>query len=166
MAQKLSDLFEAARSPVVEWQGKLVYGMYELPGMSEDEDLRIEFSDPSPARPQALCLGVRGGRLEINNQLLSEIALWSDSAPRVVVARARPRRGKVVTVRLWNAWRDLDDPVDRMDAWIGNAGMLIEGDVTSGLVLRCSDGYDEPTFDDLVATVTFRETHPSEPDLG
>jgi hypothetical protein len=40
-------------------------------------------------------------------------------------------------------------------AWIGNAGILIE-QRADHVVLRCSDGYDEPTFDDLVVTVSIR----------
>jgi hypothetical protein len=154
MAEKLSDLFEAARGPVIEWRGQVVHAMYEIAELAGSAVLKITFADPSPARPQGLRLKAQGGRLEINDQLHGDVVLWSDSAPSVVVAVAHPKRGKVMSLRLWNAWRD---PAGTTQAWIGNAGMLVEGDLEQGLVLRCSDGFDEPTFDDLVATLVVTE---------
>jgi hypothetical protein len=147
MTEKLSDLFERARSPSVTWNGQVVHSMYEMPA-DEGTVLRIEFADPNPARPQGLRLKVRGGSLRFEDRELDDVVLWSDSAPRVVTAGVRPNRGNAV-VRVWNCWRD---PADTVQAWIGNAGMLVE-ETANGVVLRCSDGYDDATFDDLVVVI-------------
>jgi hypothetical protein len=50
-------------------------------------------------------------------------------------------------VRAWNVWRDDSSTIG---AWVGNAGMLIEDLGDSRVRLCCSDGFGEPTFDDLV----------------
>ena len=148
MTGTLAERFQASGGAPVEWGNQLVH-MYEVLELRASTAMRIEFLELSPARPQALRLKTRGGRLELNGQLLDDIVLWSDSAPEVVVATAHPdKSGKPMSVRVWNAWRDAEGT---MQAWIGNAGMLIEGDSNTGLVLRCSDGFDEPTFSDLVA---------------
>jgi hypothetical protein len=41
-----------------------------------------------------------------------------------------------------------------MQAWIGDAGMVVEEPAPGVLVLRCSDGFDAPTFDDLVVGIS------------
>ena len=150
MAEKLSDLFESARQPVIEWRGQIVYALFEVPELAGSSTLRIMLEGTSPTRPQALRLNARGGRLEINGHLLDDVVLWSDNDQDVVVAVARTWPGKSMSLQLWNAWRDT---MGVMQAWIGNAGMLVEGDLEHGLVLRCSDGFGEPTFGDLVATI-------------
>ena len=48
---------------------------------------------------------------------------------------------------MWNSWRDGQGA---MQAWVGDAGMLVEEGEGGRIVLRCSDGFDRPSFDDLV----------------
>jgi len=122
--------------------------MYELPAIGDGTSLRIDFEDPNPARPQGLRLEVRGGTLEIAGNDLTDVVLWSDSAPKSVRATVKATRGSV-NLRLWNCWRD---PAGSVQAWIGNAGILVS-ETTTGIVLRCSDGFDDVTFGDLVAAV-------------
>lgn len=148
MAEKLADLFGKAQAPTVTWRGQLVYSMFQLPSLAAGTAVRIVFDDPNPARPQGLRLKARHGALRIAAQDLDDVVLWSDSAPRTVEAQIRSRTGDV-NLRIWNCWRD---PIDTTQAWIGNAGMLVES-TESGFLLRCSDGFDDVTFDDLVAVV-------------
>jgi hypothetical protein len=151
VSTKLADLFQASRGEPVEWDGQDVHMMYELAGPAADQELLIRFGQPSPARGQALRIRARGGLLEVNGQALDDVVLWSDSTPESVVVGFRPARAdKPMTVRIWNAWRD---PAGTMQAWIGNSGMLIE-EHGGSTVLRCSDGFDDPTFDDLVALLS------------
>lgn len=155
MAEKLSDLFERAKAPVVTWEDVLVHSMYELPDLPNGTIVRIEFGDPNPARPEGLRLKIRGGSLLIEGRELNDVVLWSDSSPQLVTATVRGSMSG--TLRLWNCWRD---PADTMQAWIGNAGMLVEP-IADGFVLRCSDGFGEISFDDLVAKIEI--TRPAAP---
>lgn len=153
---KLAELFQASQGQPVEWDGQRVHMMYELSVPTDDAGaaagaLRVEFGEFSPARPQALRLKVRGGQLDVGGQRLSDIVLWSDSAPEVVAAGIHPsRRGTPVVIRAWNAWRD---EAGTTQAWVGNSGILVREDPTGAVTLRCSDGYDDPTFADLTATL-------------
>lgn len=158
MAQ-LAERFQESRGAPVDWQGRSVHMMHEMV-VSADETLAIKFSELSPARPQALRLKALNGRLEVNDQLLGDVVLWSDSSPERVVAAVHPKDGRgTVVVRVWNAWRDT---AGTMQAWIGNAGMLVDIDGDGTVHLRCSDGFDDPTFEDLVAKITFCGRSPSE----
>lgn len=59
-----------------------------------------------------------------------------------------------MSVRIWNAWRD---DAGTMHAWIGNAGILIEELPNKVTILRCSDGFGGPAFDDLVVRLKLSE---------
>lgn len=151
MTSKLSELFLASSGAPIEWEGQSVQMMYELHAAGTEE-FEITFEQPSPARPQALRLRARGGVLEVNGSRLDDVVLWSDSASDSVIVRVVPDKGRraPMNLRLWNAWRD---PEGTMQAWIGNAGIRVEQRDDGSTVLRCSDGFDEPTFDDLVAVI-------------
>ena len=152
MGNKLSELFQVSGGKPVDWAGHLVHMMYEMTGPTADQELLIQFGQSAPARPQALRIRVRGGLVELNGQELDDVVLWSDSAPQKVVMGFRPvNADEPMTVRIWNAWRD---PAGTMQAWIGNSGMLVEERDDGSTVLRCSDGFEDPNFDDLVAELS------------
>lgn len=137
----------AADGAPIDVDGETVRMMFELPPVEGHAELRVALKAKS-GRPQAVRLKARGGKLVVNGQALDDVVLWSDSAPPEVTATVEPAStGKPVTVRAWNAWRD---PAGTMQAWIGDAGMIVEEGDPGSVVLRCSDGFDAPTFDDLV----------------
>ncbi|MGE4427336.1 MAG: hypothetical protein AB7G37_12860 [Solirubrobacteraceae bacterium] len=150
MPTRLEDRFLAAEGAPVEVDGQLVHMMFEFPPITEPATLRIHLEVGS-SRPQGVRLKARGGKLGINEQLVDDVVLWSDSAPPTVTAEVRPQKsGKPVSLRLWNVWLD---PAGTMQGWIGDAGILLEAEQPGTTVLRCSDGFNAPTFDDLVVTV-------------
>jgi hypothetical protein len=59
-----------------------------------------------------------------------------------------------MTLRAWNVWCD---PAGTMQAWIGNAGMIVREGSAGEVVLCCSDGFGEASVDDLVVTLVFQE---------
>ncbi len=150
MVQKLAERLQAARGKPVEWDGRLVHMFHDVT-LQDGDTLRVELQRVTPARPQALRLKSSQGSVEVSGQVYSDLVLWSDTAPTVIVATARAAgSGASMQLRMWNAWRD---PAGTMQAWIGNSGLLVEGEIGEGLNLNCSDGFDEPDFDDLVVTV-------------
>ena len=152
MADKLSDLFERARTSVVEWNGARVHSMFEVEGIDVGQRVEVRFTQTSSARPQGLRIKVRGGALQIAGDELDNIILWSDTAP-VTVSATVTSRGGSVDLRLWNCWRD---PAGTTHAWIGNAGMLVEENGKAKILLRCSDGFGDAAFDDLVVSLTMQ----------
>ena len=145
---KLSDLFEGAQARTVSWRGETVYSLFELPALTTGVTIRIRFDRQNRERPEGLRIRVRDGALRLADQDLDDIVLWAATVAGPVEGQIRSEQSGV-NVRIWNCWRD---PVGVMQAWIGNAGMLVEP-TDSGVLLRCSDGYGGVTFDDLVATV-------------
>ncbi len=90
------------------------------------------------------------GAMEVASQRLDDVVLWFESSPPEVTATVTPARDSV-ELRIWNCWRD---PRGTTHAWIGNAGMLVEDDEGErALLFRCSDGFGDATFDDLVVSL-------------
>jgi hypothetical protein len=146
MSARLSERFMEAQGEPIEVDGKLVRMMYELPPIEAPAELRIELATSS-SRPQGVRLKVRDGDVVLNEQVLDDVVLWSDSAPPTVIAQLRPKSSrKSMNVRVWNVWRD---PAGTMQAWIGDAGLVVEDEQDGSATLGCSDGFDEPDFDDL-----------------
>lgn len=147
----LSELFMAAQGAPIEVDGQLVHMMYELPPIGGPATLHVSL-EASETRPQGVRLKARNGKVQVNDRLVDDVVLWSDTVPPIVTAIVQPQSPrKPMTLRVWNAWRD---PAGTMQAWIGDAGMLVEEDEPGKVVLRCSDGFDAPTFDDLVVHLT------------
>jgi hypothetical protein len=92
----------------------------------------------------------RGGDLEVNGQRMPEVVLWTDTAPPEVTLTVHRTGRQPLLVRMWNTWVD-DMAVEQ--AWVGNAGIVVD-ETGDGVVLHCSNGYDDPSFDDLVVAVS------------
>jgi len=153
---KLAELFLASRGAPIPWAGEEVQMMYEMPEVSAGAAIGVEFIHANSERPQALRMKCRGGTLRVLGQSLDDIVLWADKSPTIVEAVAEPKdKRKPLSIRIWNAWKD-DAGV--MHAWVGNSGLIVKGESGTQVVLRCSDGFDEPNFKDLVARVAVTPT--------
>jgi hypothetical protein len=147
MSTKLAERFQAAQGAPVEVDGQLAHMMYELPPVTAPLRLRIALK-PGGERPEGLRLKARNGQIVVNDQALEDVVLWSDSAPPEVEATLEPAGSKPMSVRVWNTWRDQQGATQ---AWIGDAGMVVEEAGDGRVTLHCSDGFDRPSFGDLVA---------------
>jgi hypothetical protein len=144
VAELLSDLFAAAQSPVIEWNGRPIYSLYEFTDLPERLD--VEFVQAVKTPVQGLRLKMRGGLLTANGNTSADVVLWQDTAPariRVDVSRHRP----VASLKAWNVWRQGQGAIG---AWLGDAGMQVtRSDEADRTRLHCSDGVGPATFSDL-----------------
>lgn len=147
---KLAQRFQAAKGAPIEVDGQTVQMMYELAPLSEPAELRVAL-ETSSSRPQGLRLKARNGEIVVKDQALEDVVLWTDTAPPETVSELRPNGKKPLAIRVWNVWRD---EAGTMQAWIGDAGLVVEDEGSGTVTLRCSDGYDEPSFDDLRVKLT------------
>jgi hypothetical protein len=139
---RLAEELAAAQGGPIERDGQLVRMLCELPPVTEPTTLRIALTSSSD-RVQGLHLKARNGVLRVNGQDLPEVVLWTDTAPPEVVVELLPKSPKKpLVLRAWNVWRD---PAGATQAWIGDAGLIADGDR-----LSCSDGYPPVDFTDLV----------------
>lgn len=151
----LSRLFAEQQASQIDWHGA-VFGLYELPPETGNLTLRMQARARSPR--QGVRLKVRGGQLEANGVLATDLVLWEDASPDEFDVRVHWNPRGARTLRIWNCW----EVNGVTHAWLGNAGMRVEATPPGLVVLRCSDGHGEPSFDDLVVHLRV-DVHDSSP---
>jgi hypothetical protein len=147
---KLAERLAAARGGPIDWRGESVLMMHEMGQLGEGNRLELDLVHVTDARPQALRVKVRGGRVSIGDGTFDDVVVWSDTAPSKVTLTIHSESKRSCRLRIWNAWRD---PDGAMQAWIGNAGLKVEPQGEDRLVLSCSDGFGEVDFTDLVVAI-------------
>lgn len=144
MMSDLSDMFAERQTNVLEWEGGLVYGLYEFPRMPER--FTVEFTSWKNDPIQGLNFKMRGGVMSVNQVETDDLLLWRDTAPDRVEVQVRPEAEAKTSLKVWNVWRGGSDVTH---AWLGNAAMRVE-EKRDRVDLHCSDGEGPPTFDDLI----------------
>lgn len=145
-----ADAFIVSQGEPIGWRGQRVYGIFRRTLVS-GVLIRIERISAIPAPPQGLSLAApKGGWFLVNGQKLEKVVLWADTAPPEVELECGLKKSPG-ELRIWNCWRG---SLGSTDAWLNNAGILIE-EASDGVVLRCSCGPGEPSFDDLIVKVSF-----------
>ncbi|HEY3352554.1 MAG TPA: hypothetical protein VGQ83_04850 [Polyangia bacterium] len=147
----LADRFAASHGQPVEVEGRTVHALY-LRELSPGQTFTVSlFSKPRPGLVQGLRIKVTRGTLTVARTNTADIVLWADTAPRTVELRYGGPKNR--DLKVWNCWRDQDQV---MQAWIGNAGMVVEERGMGRVVLRCNIG-PALSFDDLRAELDFAQ---------
>lgn len=149
MTPDLATAFAEQRSTAIDWNGVRVHSLVQFDEVPSGMTLTFVSGKTDPV--QGVELRMRGGTLLVNGHESADIVLWWDTAPPEVRVEVRTYGRQPPVLKLWNIWRGSRDVTQ---AWLGNAGIRIEGDPASGrFCIRCSDGLGEPSFDDLVVDI-------------
>lgn len=140
----LCDIFDQTHSEVIRWEGLTVRSLIRM--APPFDSLLLHFDERKRNPVQGLRIRATGGALSVNGVESSDVLLWMDSAPQDVTLHV----GDAPEIRLWNVWRGR---IGATQAWLGNAGILLEKSTNGDLTLRCSDGHGEVDFGDLVLSV-------------
>ncbi len=153
--EELADLFAAARSPTIDWEGTPVHAMWEIDPVPNQ--VVFEFRRGVATPVQGLAIKLEEGILCANNVEAKHLTLWQDTAPKEVCVLITKR--KKARLMIWNIWRETIGGRDVTQAWLRNSGMRIEpsGDGNE-TILRCSDGIGPVNFDDLIVVARTKST--------
>ena len=144
----LTERFRVARRAAVIVDDERVRAEIALP-VPAGSRLRIRRRFTESTRPQGLRLSAPID-LVVGDVRATDLTLWSTTAPEVVEVQVDAV--EACTIHLWNTWGT--DGIAH--AWPGNAGVLVETDLTvepPAVVLWCSDGLGGVRFDDLVVAI-------------
>jgi hypothetical protein len=149
----LSDLFARSGGGPVTYGDRRVHAVYrrQLAGPTRVEiAVQLERAPADLDVRQGLRIAVDGGELELYGERHGGMELWTDLLPRPVTIACLPARDGA-ELAVWNVW----DVEGLACEWVGQSGMLIEGD-GDDVVLRCSNGLERADFGDLVVRVRCR----------
>jgi hypothetical protein len=144
------DLFLESKGKPVEYKGETVQLMDEIP-IVNCVNIRIEFELANSEWRQGISLTTEG-TFEVGGQKIKRgIALWQDTAPRVVEVCVKSRLG---TIQVKNIWEVGDGVVH---SWHNGAAMIVSVN-GNRRHYRCNDGHADDDFDDLVFALTIVES--------
>ncbi|PLR79589.1 hypothetical protein CVD25_22450 [Bacillus canaveralius] len=143
----LAEMFIKNKGEAININGSLVVMSHRLE-VNTGQDVKIEFIRTKNDFRQGIefSLDKRKGYIEVNNQKLNSPVFWVDTAPSTFIFKCFPKK-ETGQLNLWNIWQYNDD---RVDAWIGNAGIIAEQEDEGIFIFRCSNGIGDIDFDDLV----------------
>ncbi|MEW6533779.1 MAG: hypothetical protein AB1473_23315 [Thermodesulfobacteriota bacterium] len=149
MKKTLAELWNETAEATVQYEGQTVHGVV-FKEVRKPGKFIVRFLRAVPSPVQALRINIRPGDLVIEDTISPKMILRLDTSPDLVEVHYRPSpRGSKIT--FYNSWIDENDAIDR---WRRHFGMLVE-ETGNKMVLRCSDGRGEPTFDDLIVEIEF-----------
>jgi hypothetical protein len=149
--EPLIDKFLRARTSPIEFEGSLAYASYGFLSIPNGSRLVVRRLSSRGDREQGLHVSCKDGKVAIAESVERHIILWEKSAPDVATleVRARSKSGEV-DVFVWNAWQEGSGPARSS---LGNAAMRVSGGDEGEVLLHCSDGEGDVSFDDLVVGV-------------
>ncbi len=151
MKKTLAQLFKESKGRPVTYGHCLVHGAV-FRNVAKPGRFIVRFIKAVRKPVQALMIDIDVGILLIADTESAKMILRLDTSPDVVEVLYRPS-GQSSRIAIYNGW--INDK-GGVDAWLVHAGMLVE-DAGNKMILRCSDGWGEPTFDDLIVEIEFPE---------
>lgn len=150
---ELADLFDANPPGPVLFKGQLVCRVLRLP-IEEGALLKLRPRSYVKRPRQAISLSLHGARATVNDFEGTRFIFWADQfradGRSAVVEMQEVAEDAYVNV--WNSW---ESPRSRVDAWLMDAGMIVEQTSNHAFTAHCSDGVGDPDFGNLVFDVWF-----------
>lgn len=153
MVKTLADHFAETRGAAIQYLGRQLHKSLELAVRTGDSlELRFVRSTESPV--QGVGLKCKHCRVGIAGTAAANVALWRDTAPDCVTVNVLNAKNAAQVV-LFNQWRD--EKHGSTMYHLNNAAIEILKQADGSLLLRCSDGWGAPNFEDLVLEVRVSE---------
>jgi hypothetical protein len=146
----LAERFARSQGQPQEVNGVVVQNIYRRI-VSQGAVVRVRRVQATASPTQGLRIKVNKGSVLINGQKHKEVVLWADSAPASLEIVCDTGKAPSAELRAWNCWRDEDGV---MQAWLGDAGMIIQED-EQRVSLRCGDGTHAFDATDLEVELIF-----------
>lgn len=144
-----TDQFASAHGAPIRYEGRELHTKLSL-AVNQGDTLRMRFLRSTERPVQGI--GVKGDKCELRvaGTTAKNLGLWTDTAPSTLeleVVKAKPE-ARVILV---NQWRD--ERHGSTMYHLNNAAMELVRQPDGSILARCSDGWGEPDFNDLVFLV-------------
>lgn len=151
MTKTLAELFAAGSGAPLNVGDKIVHNIYRR-DVEYGQIVNVRFVHGATVPSQGLRIKIKDGTVIVNDQELSEIVVWKETAPRDFSFECRPKKkGSSSELRIWNCWHDSNGVTQ---AWIGNAGIVVD-QAQDHVTLKCSPGTGEFDTSALEVELTF-----------
>ena len=146
--ETLNELFRRSGGAALSVGGRSVHLALDIPVVNRSARGILRFVRAAGLPVQGVSLSVKNGRIEVAGQVAQRMVLWVDTAPSEVSFAITRNSKNPCVLRVWNCWRG--GASGEPQEWLDNAGLRFEERTPGQYIIECSDGWDEPDFDDLV----------------
>lgn len=146
--------FIESRGKPITHDGKEVHLSYRI-SVGSGDTLLVSLRHAVESPVQGLRMIAKNCKLEALGQQAKQFVLWADSAnerTEIRVLRAKPN----AEVVFMNVWRD--EKFGSTLHGLNYSGIEVTPEAEQAVLLRCSDGWGPPTFDDLVVRLEQRKS--------
>jgi hypothetical protein len=149
-----AEQFEAARGNTIHYRGRELRTKYVV-AVNRGDTLLIEFLRASDRPVQGLGITCENCQVSIAGAVSKHFGLWLDTAPREVLLIVKNAKGNA-RLEFFNQWRD--EKYGTTLYMLNNAAIDVSEEPDGSVTLRCSDGWTEPDFDNLVVRLSHKKS--------
>lgn len=149
----LAERFAATRGAPQTVDGTLVHSIYRR-SVDQGTALTLRWIHAAQTPRQGIRIKLDRGTVVVSGQTLKDVVLWADTSPGHVQIICETGKRPSGELRVWNCWMDEQGV---MQAWIGDAGMVVEDSTGARVRIKCSDGTHRFAPSDLVFELLFEQ---------
>jgi hypothetical protein len=150
--QTFAEQFAATKGGPIHYDRRELHWTYWL-AVNGGDEIALRFLRSADSPLQGIGIKAEKCHVQVANVTAKSLGLWTDTAPKDVLLRVvKAKRG--ARVGFFNQWRD--EKYGSTMYHLNNAAMEIQPQPDGSALLRCSDGWGEPDFNDLVLTLSHR----------
>ena len=148
-----TDQFESTNGAPIQYDGRELHAKLVLAAANGDT-IALRFLRSADRPVQGIGITCEHCEIRVAGTMAKSIGLWTDTAPKAVTLEVvKAKTG--ARVIFFNQWRDEKDGSTMYR--LNNAAMELVPQPDGSILARCSDGFGEPDFNDLVFQLTHRE---------
>lgn len=144
--ETFSSVFQRTSGKALSYERRAVYPIFRRGIRAGVSYFRVTRIEATASFRGGLRVKVDKGSILLNGQRSSEMILWSDNSPEEIVFAVELKKDG--ELKAWNVW----ESGGVTNAWIGNAGMIIE-EYDNSTRLICSGGTERVDFTSLVIEI-------------
>lgn len=147
--QTFAERFGAAKDAPIHYNGRDLHRQFVLP-VKKGDSIGLRFLRATDRPVQGVGVKCEKCEISIADTRARSFGLWTDTAPSEVILNVVKAQADARVV-FFNQWRD--EKYGSTMYHLNNAAMEIVPQPDGSVLLRCSDGWGEPDFNDLVLQV-------------
>ena len=149
----LAGMLAEAKGGPINYQGRDVMMSHKIPIINGQEILVeiLKYKNDAVEQGFEVSVDQRKGVVDVNDQKIKAPVFWTETAPKIFSFKCYSKKATGV-INIWNVWRNINRK-DRVEAWIGNAGLYIEEDGNGTVIFYCSSGVHQVDFEDFVFSI-------------
>ncbi|WP_337169514.1 hypothetical protein [Gemmatimonas aurantiaca] len=148
-----ADQFQSTNGAPIRYDGRELHAKLAFQ-VKNGDTIELRFLRSAERPVQGIGITCEKCEIRVASTTAKRIGLWADTAPRTVTLEVVKARTDAHVI-FFNQWRD--EKYGSTMYRVNNAAMELVPQPDASILVRCSDGWGEPDFNDLVFQIVHRQ---------